>query len=134
MITWAASCPHPPWHLVIYSNSIKTVDSFSSLDVNEGYNNILLLTAHLFLDHKISLQVLHIPGAKNTIVDTLSDSSMLSTRVSLTCVSQSLNPPLKRWGGRDYEPSLQLIQAVTSAALDNQALPTGRSYYPRFLL
>lgn len=71
-LAWAAGLPHPPKRLVIYSDSLNTVDTFSSFKAGEGYNDLVLFAARILILSKISLCVVHIPGVKNVVADALS--------------------------------------------------------------
>ncbi|KAF8583650.1 DNA/RNA polymerase [Ramaria rubella] len=63
--------PTPPQRLLIYTDSLDSVEMFHSLRARTGYNNILLFTVRLLTQTHISLRVFHIPGVENTVADVL---------------------------------------------------------------
>ena len=58
--------------LLIYSDSMNTVDIFHSLKVYDEYNHLLLFAIRLLLPQTTSLIVFHIAGTENTAADAVS--------------------------------------------------------------
>ncbi|KIM26683.1 hypothetical protein M408DRAFT_72399 [Serendipita vermifera MAFF 305830] len=73
-IFWAEDQPGRPRRLLIYTDSMNTVDMFHSMRADPGYNMILMAAVDVLLDSNISLRVHHIPGEENVIADALSRS------------------------------------------------------------
>ncbi|KIJ28303.1 hypothetical protein M422DRAFT_105483, partial [Sphaerobolus stellatus SS14] len=71
-VTWAAALPFPPCRLLIYTDSLDSVEMFHSLRAKDGYNELLLLVVQQLMTCRISLRVCHVAGANNTIADALS--------------------------------------------------------------
>ena len=59
-------------HLCIMTNNTNTFNIFGLLSDLPAYNHILISAINVILKNKIDLCVVHIPGAKIVIVDTLS--------------------------------------------------------------
>jgi hypothetical protein len=76
-----------PHRLLIYSDSMNTVDMFHSLKAHDAYNHLLLFAIRLLLPQTTSLRVFHIPGADNAIADAISRG--------LFHVASSLHPALR---------------------------------------
>ncbi|KIJ37824.1 hypothetical protein M422DRAFT_259694 [Sphaerobolus stellatus SS14] len=51
-MAWAANLPVPPCHLLVYTNSLDTVELFHSLRVKDRYNKLLLFVVPEFKGHK----------------------------------------------------------------------------------
>ena len=72
-VHYAASLPHPPRKLVIFTDSLDSVGVFNSLRASQAiHNGPLLAVAGLMLNTGIDLRVLHIEGKKNLRADFLS--------------------------------------------------------------
>jgi hypothetical protein len=71
-VVWATDLHYSPKRLLIFTDSMNTIDIFHSLKASEGYNALLLITMALLIDSHISLRVNHISGEKNLIADALS--------------------------------------------------------------
>ena len=71
---WASTLPLPLHHLTIFPDSLNTVQIFNSLRASfAAYNLILLSIIHvLLLTPRIDLQVFHITGDQNYIVNVIS--------------------------------------------------------------
>ena len=61
-----------PGRFVIYTDSLNTVDIFSSLSALPSYNILLQEAVNLLYKGKHDLRVLHVPGEKNCVADALS--------------------------------------------------------------
>ncbi|KAF5366419.1 hypothetical protein D9758_009736 [Tetrapyrgos nigripes] len=61
-------------HIIIFTDNSNTVNMFNTLHAKPDYNPLLITAMNILLDHNIQLCVLHIPGADNTIADTISHS------------------------------------------------------------
>ncbi|KIJ43641.1 hypothetical protein M422DRAFT_83286, partial [Sphaerobolus stellatus SS14] len=71
-VAWAAELSPPPRRLLVYSDSLDSVEMFHSLRVREGYNELLLFVAGLLIDNRISLRVCHVAGVNDPVADALS--------------------------------------------------------------
>jgi hypothetical protein len=72
-VFYAASLPHPPQRLLIFTDSLDSVGVFNSLRTSTAiHNSPLLAVAGLILNTGIDLRVLHIEGKKNLRADFLS--------------------------------------------------------------
>ncbi|KIJ32474.1 hypothetical protein M422DRAFT_184433, partial [Sphaerobolus stellatus SS14] len=71
-IAWAAALTSPPRRLLVYTDSLDTVEMFHSLRAKDGYNELLLFAVELLMQKRISLQVCHIASSNNTVADTIS--------------------------------------------------------------
>ncbi|KIJ36428.1 hypothetical protein M422DRAFT_179448, partial [Sphaerobolus stellatus SS14] len=71
-VAWAAELSKPPHHLLVYTNSLDTVEMFHSLRAGEGYNELLLFVVELLLSKRISLHMCHVAGINNPMVDAIS--------------------------------------------------------------
>jgi hypothetical protein len=58
--------------VVIYTDSMNTVDIFNSLHCQPEFNPLLRFCMDIFLDKKLDVRVLHIPGEQNEVADALS--------------------------------------------------------------
>jgi hypothetical protein len=67
----AARTPRPR-RVVVFSDSMNTVDMFSSHRALPAYNGILKSAVDILLTHGIDLRVTHIPGSQNVVADALS--------------------------------------------------------------
>jgi len=81
-ITWASELPKRPYRLLIFTDSLNTIEMFNSLHASEGYDELLLFMMQILISTKVSLHVFHIPGADNLVADTLS-CHLLTTTASL---------------------------------------------------
>ncbi|KAJ7191129.1 hypothetical protein GGX14DRAFT_381437 [Mycena pura] len=69
----AASLPHPPRRLLIWSDSLDSVSVLASLAASESiHNGVILAIAQIILTSGIDLRVNHIAGKKNIRADLLS--------------------------------------------------------------
>ncbi|KAJ7227030.1 hypothetical protein GGX14DRAFT_347916 [Mycena pura] len=69
----AASLPHPPRRLLIWSDSLDSVAVLTSLAARESiHNGVVLAIARIILTSGIDLRVRHITGKKNIRADLLS--------------------------------------------------------------
>ncbi len=57
--------------VTIFMDNTNTVDIFSSLRALPTYNPILKSAVNVLISHDMDLQVLHIPGSENNVVDAL---------------------------------------------------------------
>ena len=71
-LAFATQLNRPPARLLIFTDSLNTVDMFHSLKAGEGYNCLLLFAARLLLPQTTALRVFHIAGTDNTVADALS--------------------------------------------------------------
>ena len=71
-IFWVERLTNHPRKLLIYTDSMNTVDMFNSMRADPGYNTILMEAVEILLDTGISLRVFHIPGEENIVADALS--------------------------------------------------------------
>src|SRR5258707_4526490 len=71
-IEWVAHLPDKPWWVLIYTDSMNTVDIFHSLAADPNYILLLFWAVEIMMDFGVDVQVVHIPGTKNVIVDALS--------------------------------------------------------------
>ncbi|KAJ3897304.1 hypothetical protein F5879DRAFT_778856, partial [Lentinula edodes] len=68
-----ASKPSPPQHVLIYSDSLDSVQVLNSLSTRESsHNSILLAIAAIVLKTGIDIRVRHIAGKSNIRADLLS--------------------------------------------------------------
>jgi hypothetical protein len=72
VVRWATELTTQPKCVLVFTNSMNTVDIFHSLKAQQEYNPLLLFTVSLLLHSSISLRVNHIPGEQNHIADALS--------------------------------------------------------------
>ena len=70
-LAFATQLNHPPACLLIFTDSLNTVNMFHLLKAAEDYNHLLLFTAHLLLLQKTTLHVFHITG-----MDKITDAVM----------------------------------------------------------
>jgi hypothetical protein len=61
-----------PGRFVIYTDSLNTVNIFSSLSALPSYNVLLRKAVDLLVDGNHDLRVLHVPGEENGVADALS--------------------------------------------------------------
>jgi len=73
-IFWVGTLASKPRRLLIYTDSMNTVEMFNSMRANPGYNTILMEAVDALIDMRVSLRVFHISGKENTIADALSHS------------------------------------------------------------
>ncbi|KIJ53095.1 hypothetical protein M422DRAFT_155460 [Sphaerobolus stellatus SS14] len=71
-VGWAAECPKVPRRLLLYTDSMNTVEMFYSMRAGEGYNGLLLFVVELLISKHISLRVCHMSGINNPVADTIS--------------------------------------------------------------
>ena len=86
----ATRLPSIPAHLLVYSDNTNTVDIFHSLRSLPPYNDLLKFTVDLLLKHQISLRVVHVPGVKNSIADSL--SRFETTKAIEMCPGLTVSP------------------------------------------
>lgn len=58
--------------VVIYTDSMNTVNIFNSLRCLPDFNPLLKHCINIFLSKKFDVHVLHIPGMQNTVADAIS--------------------------------------------------------------
>ena len=58
--------------IVVYTNSMNTIDIFNSLHCQPIFNPLLHFCVDSCIKYKLDLRVLHIPGVRNEVTDTLS--------------------------------------------------------------
>jgi len=85
-LTWVHNSIYSPRQLLIYKDSMNTVEIFNSLKAEQGYNELLMHAVGLLIPSGISLCVFHIAGSENTVADALSRG--------LLDVAQCLHPRL----------------------------------------
>ena len=71
-LTWALDSKSSGIRLLIYTDSMNTVEMFHSLSALPGYNDLLMHAVGLLIPSSSSLRVLHVPGAENSVADALS--------------------------------------------------------------
>ncbi|KAJ3737623.1 hypothetical protein DFJ43DRAFT_968916, partial [Lentinula guzmanii] len=72
-VSHVASLPSPPKKVLLWSDSLDSVQAFNSLSVrNPAHNAPLLAAAGIILQSGIDLRVRHIPGKDNIAADLLS--------------------------------------------------------------
>jgi len=71
-IEWVAHLPDKPQQVLIYTDSMNTVDIFHSLATNPNYILLLFWAVEIMMDFGVNVWVVHIPGTENVIVDALS--------------------------------------------------------------
>ena len=79
-VSWASTLLRPPRRLLIYTDSLDSVELFHSLKAEAGYNDLLLFVVQILMDKHIQLRVFHIPGVENTVADALSRGLFDSAR------------------------------------------------------
>ena len=79
---------------MIYTDSSNTVDIFSSLRAIAPYNQLLISTMNVVLDHQIDFRVLHVRGVDNPIADALSRfKNDLTISLCPGLIIQTFEPP-----------------------------------------
>ena len=58
--------------IILYTDSMNTVDIFNSLKCKPAFNPMLPLSVETSINNKLDLRVLHVPGAKNEVADAIS--------------------------------------------------------------
>jgi hypothetical protein len=71
-LIWHADRAKPPPRLAIYTDNLNTVQMFHSLKARSQYNSLLKFVVSILIYTKISLRVLHVPGAHNIVADAIS--------------------------------------------------------------
>ncbi len=71
-IDWAAHLPDKPWHILIHTNSMNTVDIFHLLMANLNYILLLFKVVEIMMDFGVDIQVVHILDTENALADALS--------------------------------------------------------------
>jgi hypothetical protein len=71
-LTFAIGLQPAPCRLLIYSDSMNTVDMFHSLKALDDDNCLLLFTILLLLPQTTSLRVFHIASSDNSVADVIS--------------------------------------------------------------
>ncbi len=81
-IHWVADTLSPELQrrVTIFTDNTNTVDIFNSLRASPTYKPILKSAVDVMISHGIDLRVLHIPGSKNDVADTLSCSQFSKAR------------------------------------------------------
>jgi len=64
----------PDGHFIIYTNNLNTVDIFNTLQALPAYNHLLKVAVDVILAGDHHLQVLHVPGVENGVMNALSCS------------------------------------------------------------
>ena len=101
-IFWVDQLSTRPRRLLIYTDSMNTVDMFNSMRAEPGYNTILMEAVDALLDMEVSLRVFHIPGEDNTIADALSRGLFDVIRVQQPHLKIALfQPPRLDAGGNE---------------------------------
>ena len=81
-ILWASELLHVPRRLLVFTDSLNTVEMFNSLRSTDSYTELLLFAMCILLTLTlITLCVFHIPGTDNFIADALS-CQLLATAAS----------------------------------------------------
>jgi hypothetical protein len=93
----------PDSKIVIYTDSLNTVDIFSTLRAKPLYNTLLRYAIDILIDCNLYLRVLHVPGSANTVADHLSRGSYRQAIAYAGCHPRSLQinafaPPPVRLG------------------------------------
>jgi len=93
-ILWTSGLTPPIHHMLIYTDSLNSVEMFNTLNAQDGYKDILLFTVHILMTCNISLCMFHIPGTDNVIADALSRHLPGSAvRLSLDLQIHHFQPP-----------------------------------------
>jgi hypothetical protein len=71
-LLWVSQLPTPPHRLLIYTDSMNSVEMFHSLKALEGYNDLLLFAVGILIWSHMSLCVFHVPSMENGIDNALS--------------------------------------------------------------
>ncbi|KAF5379704.1 hypothetical protein D9615_005677 [Tricholomella constricta] len=71
-LLWAAQLQPAPRRVVIFTDSLNTVDIFDSLRASPRYNPFLITAVDLLIRFRVQLSVRHIPGEENGVADALS--------------------------------------------------------------
>lgn len=88
-LEWYASWPNPPRRLLIYTDSLNTVDAFNRLRGRNIHNGVIRWAANILLKTKISVRVLHVPGTRNTVADALSRELFPTAEALVRSLSQA---------------------------------------------
>jgi len=62
--------------IVVYTDSMNTIDIFSSLHCQSILNPLLQFCIDSCINYKLDLQVLHVPGVKNEVMDAISHHNL----------------------------------------------------------
>lgn len=101
-IFWVKQLASKPRRLLIYTDSMNTVDMFSSLRADPGYNTILMEAVDALLDMDVSLRVFHVAGEENIVADALSRGLFDIIRVRQPHLKIALfQPPRLDAGGNE---------------------------------
>jgi hypothetical protein len=101
-LLWVETLTRRPHRLLIYTDSMNTVEMFSSMRADPGYNTILMESVNILIDTGISLRVFHIPGEKNAIADALSRSMFDTVRTQQPHLKLAIfQPPRLDAGGNE---------------------------------
>jgi hypothetical protein len=99
-LLWVETLTHRPRRLLIYTDSMNTVEMFGSMRADPGYNTILMESVNILIDSGISLRVFHIPGERNAIADALSRSMFDTVRTQQPHLKLAIfQPPRLDAGG-----------------------------------
>ena len=79
--------------ILIYTDSLNTVDIFDSLHALPVYNSLLMTAVDLSLRANINFRVLHIPGSLNRVADTHSRSHFDRAKLFSPCLDISIFTP-----------------------------------------
>ena len=66
-----ATMPHYS-QIIIYTDSMNTVDMFSSLKCQPEFNPLLQHCVDVMISKEFRIRVLHIPGERNNVADAIS--------------------------------------------------------------
>jgi hypothetical protein len=85
--------PHSS-HIIIYTDSMNTVDIFSSLRCLPEFNPLLRHCIDVMISKGFQIRVLHIPGERNTVADAISRREFLrAQQLAPGLHIQSFQPP-----------------------------------------
>jgi hypothetical protein len=99
-LLWVETLTRRPRRLLIYTDSMNTVEMFGSMRADPGYNTILMESVNILIDSGISLWVFHIPGERNAIANALSRSMFDTVRTQQSHLKLAIfQPPQLDAGG-----------------------------------
>jgi hypothetical protein len=58
--------------IILYTNSMNTVDIFNSLRCQTNFNPMLLFCVDTCISNNLDFRVLHVPGTENEVADAIS--------------------------------------------------------------
>jgi hypothetical protein len=71
-LRWGIRLFPRPRKIAIHTDSLNTVQIFSTLKAEHEYNPLLMYATSLLMDHNVHLRVFFIPGEENVVADALS--------------------------------------------------------------